>query len=453
MDDNDNELDKIELPKFHLTELFPDAKSIFSLSLLPLEEVKEEVLIVLDTNSLIIPYTIHKKSLDEIKGTYQRLIKEQRLFIPAQVAREFARLKAKKIRELFQKTSLKQDIRSVKIEKYPLLESTDDYPKLLQLEKEINEKIDEYRKAIKPILNFIRSWKWNDPVSTIYKALFQPDIIVEGSLSPEEIEKDFSRRMTNKIPPGYKDGSKDDGGIGDIIIWNTILDLGREKKKPLIFVTGEEKPDWMLRSENEALYPRFELIDEYSRASSGNSFYILKFSELLDLFGVEEGVVEEVKKGEVDIQFSERILKENVNRTIKNDFLIFASGAERTIYEWLVKTCPSADIIESQSFPDYIVKFSPEIMIGVDVKANRSSSPTQWFFRLQDLSYRAYYEIKERGLTSLVFVVVFESEKTAIDAANLFRRRSLQMSGVDIVIGYLKDNDFNPILNEFPQVW
>ena len=82
--------EKIEedlLPPFHLAEAYPDASSIFSVSLPSVEEIRDEALIVLDTNVLLIPYTINPKSLDDIKRTYARLIGEERLFVPAQVAR------------------------------------------------------------------------------------------------------------------------------------------------------------------------------------------------------------------------------------------------------------------------------------------------------------------------------------------------------------------------------
>ena len=43
-----------------------------------------------------------------------------------------------------------------------------------------------------------------------------------------------------KRPPGYKDGAKDGGGVGDFLIWKTIATLGEQKKEHLIFVSEEE---------------------------------------------------------------------------------------------------------------------------------------------------------------------------------------------------------------------
>jgi hypothetical protein len=52
------------------------------------------------------------------------------------------------------------------------------------------------------------------------------------------------------VPPGFKDQGKP----GDLIIWNTILHLGVEKKKSIIFVSTDEKTDWWHQSNLVALF-------------------------------------------------------------------------------------------------------------------------------------------------------------------------------------------------------
>jgi rRNA-processing protein FCF1 len=297
---NNSENEKQKLPLFHLTEKFPDAKTIFSTFVPPLEECKDSALIVLDTNVLLLPYEIPPKNLNEIANTYKLLLKQNRVFIPSQVVREFAKIRGEKIKNLYHNISLKQNL-SVRIESYKLLESETNYKDLIKEEEALNQKINEYRKTVSKVLETIRSWHWNDPISSLYRELFTHEIIVDLKMTPDEVEKDLNRRLANRISPGFKDASKDDKGIGDVIIWNTILQLGKEQKRPIIFVTGEEKTDWMLKSSKETLYPNFELIEEFIRASDGAAFHILKFSELLDLFGVETEVIKEVKKEELEI--------------------------------------------------------------------------------------------------------------------------------------------------------
>jgi hypothetical protein len=108
------------------------------------------------------------------------------------------------------------------------------------------------------------------------------------------IKADLSSRVVHSIPPGYKDADKEDGGIGDLLIWYSILEMG-QKGKDVIFVSNEgRKGDWRYRSDNRTLYPRYELVDEFRRASGGRSFHMLEFSSFLRLFDVKESVIKEV---------------------------------------------------------------------------------------------------------------------------------------------------------------
>jgi hypothetical protein len=57
----------------------------------------------------------------------------------------------------------------------------------------------------------------------------------------DDLRKEHVFRFANQIPPGYKDAGKADEGIGDYLIWETILEIGRTRKASVIFVTGGEK--------------------------------------------------------------------------------------------------------------------------------------------------------------------------------------------------------------------
>jgi uncharacterized protein YutE (UPF0331/DUF86 family) len=173
-----------------------------------------------------------------------------------------------------------------------------EYKEAIRLEEEIDRLIKEYRKTISSVLDHIRSWRWDDPVSRLYADLFTEEIVFDLSIDQDNMKKELKRRQIHKIPPGYKDASKDDSGIGDLLIWFTILEIGRSKSKDVIFVSGDEKPDWWDRRENQALYPRYELIDEFRRESGGYSFHIIHFSQFLDLYGASESAVEEVREEE-----------------------------------------------------------------------------------------------------------------------------------------------------------
>jgi hypothetical protein len=129
----------------------------------------------------------------------------------------------------------------------------------------------------------------------LYSELFTKEVIFDLTLDQGELQEELSRRQLHKIPPGYKDSTKDDSGIGDLLIWFTILEVGKLRKKDVIFVSSDQKPDWWYKIEKQGLYPRYELVDEFRRESNGFSLHILPFSRFLDVYGVSESVVEEVR--------------------------------------------------------------------------------------------------------------------------------------------------------------
>jgi hypothetical protein len=264
-----------------------------------LNEAKATACIVLDTNALLVPYGTGAQALSQVEQTYRQLLKEGRLIVPAQVAREFARNRVTKLAELHQRlVRRRSQLLSFQQGSYPLLDHLDEYKRLREVEKKLDSLSSEYRDLIASVVEHVKSWEWNDPVSILYGKLLTPDVVVDIVKTTEDVKAEHARRTLHKIPPGYRDESKDDNGIGDLLIWLTILEVGSVRKTSVIFVSGEEKSDWWHRSEGQPLYPRFELVDEYRRASGGQSFHIVKFSELLELYGASSETVAEVREGE-----------------------------------------------------------------------------------------------------------------------------------------------------------
>jgi PIN like domain len=289
---------------FLLEKLFPQANQLFSLKVPPLESVHEACDVVLDTNVLLFPYRTELKSLIEIRSVYQKLIKEGRLFIPARVVREFFRNKASKLLEVTKALSDKYSaVVAPSSISYPLLDDFAEYKTVLKTKKELDESFKAYRAAFGKLLEATSSLEWNDPVSEMYREIFLPEIINELATKSEDIEEALRFRIRNKIPPGYKDASKDDQGVGDLVIWMTILQIGKTRKQSLLFVTGEEKADWYHRSNKRGALPRYELIEEFRR-ESGCDFYMSSLSEFLKLFNAPEGIVSTIREQEATDNFS-----------------------------------------------------------------------------------------------------------------------------------------------------
>lgn len=106
-----------------------------------------------------------------------------------------------------------------------------------------------------------------------------------------EIFQEGHERYENKIPPGYKDASKDGGGgesasdnserrFGDLILWHQTIDKAIEMQSPMVLVTDDRKEDWWQISHGMTVGPRLELIREM-RERAGVPFYMYRPDRLV----------------------------------------------------------------------------------------------------------------------------------------------------------------------------
>ena len=73
-------------------------------------------------------------------------------------------------------------------------------------------------------------------------------MIINVKEDKNKLEENLNYRIEHQIAPGFKDSKKPDKGIGDLIIWQTILELSKDKKKDIVFVTNEKKMIGSIRS-------------------------------------------------------------------------------------------------------------------------------------------------------------------------------------------------------------
>lgn len=309
-------------------KMFPSAQGLFTFQPKSLTEMKDSCLVALDTNVLLLPYTVGAKSLDEIRKTFAKLIGTNRLILPGQVAREFVKNRPEKLKELYQKISdHKSQIKKIETPKYPLFDSIPAYQDAIAIQTQINDEIVKYQQKMKKVLDYIKELNWDDHVSKMYTELFNDELVVELEEKFEEYIEQFKERSEYRIPPGTKDLGKEDGGIGDYLIWKTLLEVGAGQKKDLLFVTGEEKNDWFYQSMKEALYPRYELIDEYKGVSEGKTINFTNLSGLLALFGAADAIIGEVQIVEKQrynnlLNLNEKFNIDDLTRLSDNKFTI-----------------------------------------------------------------------------------------------------------------------------------
>ncbi len=293
MEYDNNDLDKV----FLSSEIIPDASNIFKPNIYNVESAISDSIIVLDTNVLLIPYGAGARSLSEIVEVYKKI--KDRLIIPAQVAREFSKNRQTKLSELHQGLSDKvsQIVKPQKL-KYPILEELHEFKELNDCLESIAEEKNKATELTSSVKESIKKWVTEDPVTKAYSDVFKEIEVYELKYDKNELYEELLRRYELNIPPGYKDSQKDDNGIGDYLIWKIIIELGKEKNKDVIFVTGEEKSDWQQRSGGQGLFPRYELQSEFKAKTNGKNFYLIPLSKLLELQEAETSSVEEIKNEE-----------------------------------------------------------------------------------------------------------------------------------------------------------
>lgn len=432
---------------FIRNSIYPEAEGIFSFRPKSLRDIKDECFVVLDTNSLLVPYTTGKDSLEQIGRIYRSLVVAKRLVVPGQVAREFAEHRVTKIKELYQQISKKQA--KLGLGNYPLLDNVSEYQKAHELESQLKDSIREYNKTITAILDVVGNWYWNDPVSGLYGELFAVDVVLDPSFDNEEIKKRLEKDALYKLPPGYKDAGKDDEGVGDLLIWQTILEVGKAHKKSVIFVSLDKKADWLSQSEGRPLYPRYELIDEFRRVSSGQSFHILKFSSFLDMYGATEEVVEEVRKEEIQaiIESTQPPHRQATHLALK---------AEEAVFRWLWRQYPNrVSFSNITSGVDFTVTNADGTFTGVEVKYLRQFQHVKFRlqakFRLKDVLQR-FKRIYEDGEFSSLLLVLVADDETSISQLNEYvNELEIPIPNVTITIGFLGgDDEFKALRSTTP---
>ncbi len=109
-------------------------------------------------------------------------------------------------------------------------------------------------------------------------------------------------RYKQKIPPGFKDGSKaGDSEVfsekcrkyGDLILWTQVIDKAIESNKGVVLVTDDKKEDWWEKFKGKTVGPRPELVKEF-KDRANQAFHMYQADRFLEL--ARENLGEKVSK-------------------------------------------------------------------------------------------------------------------------------------------------------------
>ncbi|WP_122604119.1 PIN-like domain-containing protein [Pseudomonas viridiflava] len=271
------------------------------------EKLWENCLFVFDTNVLV---GIYRRSEEARDAQYKMMVElGERLWIPHRVIYEFLDNRAKIVHEQSQLyadsiSELRGMLSSFEIvTKHPFL-SVSVYEEFNKVSQKVLDELEQNRM-------FHEGRITNDDVKLRLADIFEGKVGLPFSEEKLiDIVKGGEVRYAQNIPPGFEDRTKHKGSTiteevrkryGDLIIWYQIIDKAKAEQRPVILVTGDQKPDWWAEQSGKKLGPHPSLINEF-KVLSGQDFYLYSYHSFLDLANkyldqkTSAAVIEEVRE-------------------------------------------------------------------------------------------------------------------------------------------------------------
>lgn len=272
-----------------------------------IKDIWQNALVVFDTNILLNLYRYNKETCDDILQYMETL--GDRLWMPYQVGWEYNNNRV----EVAYKSQIACDVLCeqldsdrIKLDEF-FKQNFRHHPYLQH--KEFFKRYDRYIKLLKAYLD---EQKENE------NGYFDNDTILEklGELYENRVGEDYTseqyktlfvegkRRYEEKIPPGYKDNTKEKQAAGnkhlygDYIVWEQVIQKAADADKDIIFVSDDLKEDWIFEFKGKKYGPRKELIKEFHDKT--NNHNILIYSQEKFLNYANEQLNAAIKKETID---------------------------------------------------------------------------------------------------------------------------------------------------------
>jgi len=252
------------------------------------EELEEWVrtgLIVLDANVLLDFYRISPTARDQLMGVLEAL--GDRLWVPHQALLEFHRNRVDVIRE--QQVAIDKLRAAVDKARSAYLDAITTHaasrPTLQDVGGQMRELATERLSTLGDELVDLERGHWEalgpgnlldeDPIYDRLEGLMQGrygEAYDQDRL--EAIYVEGKQRYADKVPPGYMDGrdKPEPDRYGDLILWLQTIDEAKTRQLPVIFLSRDDKEDWLKEASGQKIGPRPELVAEMRR-QAGVPFY------------------------------------------------------------------------------------------------------------------------------------------------------------------------------------
>lgn len=214
-------------------------------------------LVVFDANALLNLYRYTETTRADLMSAIRTF--GDRVRIPYQVAYEFFQNRVTVISE--QRKAYRDVLDAVDAAKKKILEAIAKHDRRHGLldPGALKERLSV---CLQPLIDEVSALQEKHPdfLNSDDFVLDELSNLVEGHVlkarSADDLTKDrkwAQARIEAGTPPGFKDKGKPDGGVGDALIWREIIELAKAENRPIIFVSDDQKEDWVLEVDGKKL--------------------------------------------------------------------------------------------------------------------------------------------------------------------------------------------------------
>ncbi|MBS98355.1 MAG: hypothetical protein CMI01_06725 [Oceanospirillaceae bacterium] len=272
-----------------------------------IRDVWETSLFVFDANILLNLYRYSDTTRNEFLRILDKV--KDRVWLPHRAAEEYLNNRLSVIDQ--QERSYDDTVKSIETLKRDL-ENARQHPFVSKgIMKKVGSLFDKLCSELKENksvhTNRINSDEIKDSIARIFENS------VGYPYERENLERliaEGEKRHAQKIPPGFKDGSKSgDSEIfyekcrkyGDLIVWTQVIDKASEMNKSVVLVIDDKKEDWWEKFKGKTVGPRPELVKEF-KDRTNQMFHMYQADRFLELARenlgekVSEEIVEEIRE-------------------------------------------------------------------------------------------------------------------------------------------------------------
>lgn len=231
-------------------------------------EIWSSATVVLDANVLLNVYRYSPAARDELLKALESV--RDRVFVPHQAALEYFKNRVPVISEQF--TAKEKMLAGIDDAVRSLLKTLEETHSQLGRRDKPSEMMNKARERLSSLRDELMAAEdsWLSDVNERTDDLHsRVATLIRGRVGAPfadarmaELGGIAKTRIAAKIPPGYADADKDDGGVGDVILWQQVLEHAADRRTPVIIVTDDTKKDWLWIVRGRTLGPRPELARE-----------------------------------------------------------------------------------------------------------------------------------------------------------------------------------------------